>query len=135
MGAGSRSKYTSKIRFIDLFLDEIKGFRYYAATMFAVIQTGGKQYIVREGQQLKIEKLAEEPNATVSFDALLVAEDDGSKVSVGKPTVSGSKVEAQVVEHGKGKKIDVIKYKQKSRYTRHTGHRQPFTKILIKKVS
>lgn len=103
--------------------------------MFAVIKTGGKQYIVREGQQIKIEKLAEEPGNAVSFDALLVAEDDGSKVSVGTPTVSGSKVEAKVVEHGKGPKIDVIKYKQKSRYTRHTGHRQPFTKIMITKVA
>jgi large subunit ribosomal protein L21 len=107
---------------------------YDTATMFAVINTGGKQYIVREGQQLKIEKIVEEPGAKVSFDALLVAEDDGSKVSVGKPTVAGAKIEAQVVEHGKGPKIDVVKYKQKSRYTRHTGHRQPFTKILITKV-
>jgi large subunit ribosomal protein L21 len=103
--------------------------------MFAVIETGGKQYLVREGQQLKIEKLIGEPESAVSFDALLVAEDDGSKVSVGMPTVSGSKVEAKIVEHGKGKKIDVIKYKQKSRYTRHTGHRQPFTKIQITKVA
>jgi large subunit ribosomal protein L21 len=103
--------------------------------MFAVIETGGKQYLVREGQQLKIEKLIGEPESTVSFDALLIAEDDGSKVSVGTPTVSGSKVEAKIVEHGKGKKIDVIKYKQKSRYTRHTGHRQPFTKIAITKIS
>lgn len=102
--------------------------------MFAVIQTGGKQYIVHEGQELKVEKLVIEPGEKISFDALLVAEDDGSKVSVGKPTVSGAKVEAQIVEHGKGVKIDVVKYKEKSRYTRRTGHRQPFTKILITKV-
>ena len=116
-------------------LDVFAHFAYTAPTMFAVIQTGGKQYLVREGQQLKIEKLIGEPESTVSFDALLVAEDDGSKVSVGAPTVSGSKVEAKIVEHGKGPKIDIIKYKQKSRYTRHTGHRQLFTKVMITKVA
>ncbi len=103
--------------------------------MFAVIQTGGKQYIVREGQQLKIEKLPIDKGGKVEFDALLLAEDDGSKVDLGTPVLSGVKVSGEIVEHGKGEKLSIVKYKAKSRYTRRTGHRQPFTKVLITKVA
>ncbi len=104
--------------------------------MFAVIKTGGKQYIVREGQQLKVEKLPGKKGDKVDFsDVLLLAEDDGSKVEVGTPILKGKKVSAEIAEQGKGKKIDVVKYKPKSRYTRRTGHRQPFTKVLITKVA
>jgi large subunit ribosomal protein L21 len=103
--------------------------------MFAVIMTGGKQYIVREGQQLKIEKLPGKKGEKVDFkDVLLLAEDDGSKVEIGTPTLAGKTVSAEVVEQGKGKKIEVVKYKPKSKYTRRTGHRQPFTKVVITKV-
>lgn len=100
--------------------------------MFAVIKTGGKQYLVEEGKMLNVEKLELNDGETVEFDALLVAGDD---VKVGAPTVSGAKVTAKVIETGKGKKIDVIKYKPKSRYRRKNGHRQPFTKIEIQKIS
>lgn len=104
--------------------------------MFAVIKTGGKQYIVREGQQLKIEKLPGKKGDEVDFsDVLLVAEDDGSNVDVGTPILKGKKVSAEIVEQGKGRKIDVVKYKPKSRYTRTIGHRQPYTKVLIKTVA
>jgi len=104
-------------------------------SMFAIIKAGGKQYEVREGQELKIEKLEVEAGKSVDLDVLLIANDDGTGVKVGTPTVSGAKVSASVVEHGKGEKVSIIKYKPKVRYRRHTGHRQPFTKIKIEKIS
>ena len=103
--------------------------------MFAVIKTGGKQYIVREGQTLDVEKLDLEAGKPVSFEALLVAEDDGTGVKVGKPMVSGAKVTGMVKEHGMGEKKLIVKFKSKSRYRRHNSHRQPFTKISIDKIS
>lgn len=99
--------------------------------MFAVIKTGGKQYVVREGESVLIEKVDVEVGKPIEFDALLVADDDGKNVKVGKPTVSGASVKAKVVEHGLGEKKIIIKFKAKSRYRRHTSHRQPFTKISI----
>ena len=116
-------------------LDVFAPILYDLPTMFAVIQTGGKQYIVREGQQVKVEKLPGEKGEKLQFDALLLAEDDGSKVEIGAPVLSGTKVSGEIIEQGKGKKIDVIKYKAKSRYTRHTGHRQSYTKVMITKVA
>jgi len=98
----------------------------------AVIKTGGKQYKVTEGQTLKIEKLEIEDGQTVKFDTLLVADD--KNIEIGKPSL-GEKVEAKVLETGKGKKISVIRYKRKTRYTRNVGHRQPFTKIEITKIA
>lgn len=103
--------------------------------MFAVINTGGKQYLVQEGQVLKVEKLEKEDGAKIEFDALLLAKEDGSDVKIGTPTVSGAKVTASVLETGKGKKISVIKFKPKVRYRRNVGHRQPFTAIKIEKIS
>jgi len=103
--------------------------------MFAVIQTGGKQYVVREGEELRVELLPTEAGKSVNFDALLVAEEDGTSVKVGKPHVSGAKVSATVVEHGRAEKVLVVKYKPKVRYRRHVGHRQPFTKLKIEKIS
>ena len=102
--------------------------------MFAVIKTGGKQYIVREGEELKVEKLEVENGEKIEFDALLMADEEGSNVTIGTPTVKDVKVIAGVVETGKGKKIEIIKFKAKSNYRRHTGHRQPFTKIKIEKI-
>ena len=101
----------------------------------AVIVTGGKQYIVREGQELKIEKLELEPGAIVSYDALLVSDEEGKNTKVGTPTVSGAKISASVIENGRAKKVSVIKYKPKSRYRRNVGHRQPFTQIRIEKIA
>lgn len=103
--------------------------------MFAVIQTGGKQYIVSEGTKLKIELLTDAPGADLSFDALLVSNTEGTDVKVGQPTVSGVKVAAKVVEHGRDKKISIVKFKRKVRYRRNVGHRQPFTLIEITKIA
>jgi len=102
--------------------------------MIAVIKTGGKQYIVRQGELLKVEKLEMEPGAKFDLEALLVADEEGNDVKVGKPMVAGAKVEVSVVEHGKADKVSVIKYKPKVRYRRNVGHRQPFTQIKIEKI-
>ncbi len=102
--------------------------------MFAIIKTGGKQYLVREGQELEVELLTETPGASLTFDALLVADEEGKDLKVGTPAVSGAKVSATVKEHGRAEKVHVIKFKSKSRYRRNVGHRQPFTKIKIEKI-
>jgi len=98
----------------------------------AVIKTGGKQYKVSAGQTLKIEKLEVGVGKGVKFDTLLIADDQ--KIEIGKPSL-GEKVEAKVLETGKSEKIAVVKYKRKTRYTRNIGHRQPFTKVEITKIS
>jgi large subunit ribosomal protein L21 len=98
--------------------------------MYAVIQTGGKQYRVAEGETLRVEKLPATAGDKLSFAPLLFA-DDGGNVQVGKPEVSGIKVEAEVLEQGKGKKIIIFKYKRRKSYRRKTGHRQPFTALKI----
>ena len=104
--------------------------------MFAVIKTGGKQYKVEKGDKFRIEKLNKKQGSTVSFnDVLMVSEKDGAKMKLGKPKVSGAKVEAKVLEQGRAKKVNVIKYKSKTRYRRKAGHRQLFTKIEITKIS
>lgn len=102
--------------------------------MFAVIATGGKQYIAKEGDSLKIEKIKGEKGEKVDFDkVLLIAEDDGSNVEVGTPEL-GKKVLAEIVEQGKGKKVTTVKYKNKTRYKKRIGHRQEFTKVKITKI-
>lgn len=103
--------------------------------MIAVIQTGGKQYTVKEGMKLKVEKLDLEEGKTTSFNALLVADEEGKNVQVGTPEVAGAKVTAKVLEQGRDKKVPVIKYKRKVRYRRNVGHRQPFTLIEIEKIT
>lgn len=102
---------------------------------FTVIQTGGKQYIVEEGQEINIEKLTNKVGDCVEFDVLLVSDADGSHTQLGNPIVSGVKVKATVLTQGRGKKILVVKYKPKVRYRRHVGHRQPFTKVKIDKIA
>ena len=104
--------------------------------MIAVIKTGGKQYKVKEGSKLKIEKLEVEKDTSIDFDeVLLIADEKGTDVKVGKPNVEGAKVKAKVLEQGRSKKIDVIKYKRKIRYRKKYGHRQPFTEILIEAIT
>ncbi len=103
--------------------------------MFAVIQTGGKQYLVKEGQELKVEKLENNDGDVIELEALLVSDDEAVDMKIGAPTVKGAKVSAKVIETAKGKKIDIIKYKPKSRYRRKNGHRQMYTKILIEKIT
>jgi large subunit ribosomal protein L21 len=98
---------------------------------FAVIKTGGKQYKVAKDQILKVEKIANvNEGDKVVFDEILM-HSDGDKVSVGTPTVSGKQVEAQVLDHGKDKKITVLRFKPKSNYRKKTGHRQPHTTLQI----
>ena len=98
--------------------------------MHAIIETGGKQYKVTEGDTLFIEKLASEAGENVTFDKVL-AVIDGDKITVGTPVVEGAKVDASVVKNGKGKKVIVFKYKPKKGYRRKQGHRQPYTKVTI----
>ena len=99
----------------------------------AIIKTGGKQYKVAEGQTIKIEKLNKDIGKNVKFETLLIATESGRDVNIGKPSL-GQKVEGQVIEQGKDKKVRVIKYKSKTRYRRKIGHRQPFTKVKITKI-
>ncbi len=102
--------------------------------MKAVIVTGGKQYTVAEGDVLYIEKLDAEVEATVSFDQVLAVLDGGDS-KIGTPVVEGAVVEAKVVKNGKGKKIDVFKYKPKKGEKKHIGHRQPYTKVEITRIA
>ena len=98
--------------------------------MKAVIVTGGKQYTVAQGDVLFIEKLGAEADATVKFDQVLAVL-DGENSVIGTPAVEGAVVEAKVIKNGKGKKLDIIKYKAKKGQKRHIGHRQPYTKVEI----
>jgi len=98
----------------------------------AVIKTGGKQYKVAPGQNLKIEKIDGEAGAALKFQTLLVAEEEN--IRLGKPSL-GEIVEGKILEQGKGKKISVVKFKNKTRYKRNVGHRQPFTKVEITKIA
>ena len=97
--------------------------------MKAIFVTGGKQYMVEEGQELYVEKLDNEVDSEVVFDEVLFV--DGK---VGTPVVKGAKVVAKVLKHGKQKKVLVFKYKPKKKYRKTQGHRQPYTKILIKSI-
>lgn len=97
--------------------------------MYAIIATGGKQYKVQVGDTLEVEKLDAEVGAKVTLDALMVSDD--AKVTFGNPMVSGIKVVAEVVEHGKGDKLQIFVYKKKNNHHRAQGHRQPYSKIKI----
>ncbi|HHZ12420.1 MAG: 50S ribosomal protein L21 [Caldicoprobacterales bacterium] len=101
--------------------------------MYAIIKTGGKQYLVHEGDVIRVEKLDVEEGSEVTFDEVLAINDDES-LRVGTPILEGSKVEARVIKHGKGKKITVFKYKPKKNYRKKQGHRQPFTQVQISKI-
>lgn len=103
--------------------------------MFAVIRTGGKQYIVKEGDVLAVEKLEGKENENVTFeDVLLLFDETGEQIQIGAPVLKGIQVTGTIVEQGRGKKIIVIKYKRKVRYHRKKGHRQHFTKVKIIKI-
>ena len=98
--------------------------------MYAVIVTGGKQYKVREGEKLRVEKLSATAGETVEFDrVLMVSTDDG--VKVGSPYLDGGRVSATVNAQGRGEKIDVVKFKRRKNYLRRMGHRQSFTEVTI----
>ncbi len=101
--------------------------------MFAVIKTGGKQYKVSEGDVLEIEKLEKEEGEEVIFDQVLLLKND--ELKIGKPTVEGATVKAEMVKQGKEDKKIVYKYKPKKRQRKKKGHRQPFSRIRIKKIA
>ena len=105
---------------------------------FAVIQTGGKQYKVSKGSIVSIEKIKAKGDEhkkedKLIFDKVLLV-DDGKDTTIGAPYIKGAKVDAEIVEIGRARKIMVIKYKQKSRYLRRNGHRQPFFKVKITSI-
>lgn len=97
--------------------------------MYAIIETGGKQYRVQQNDIIYVEKLDLAPDATIDFDVLLIGKDEG--ISIGQPLVEGAKVSAKVVSQVKGEKLIIYKYKSKKNYRRKQGHRQPYTKLEI----
>jgi len=101
--------------------------------MYAIIETGGKQYKVQEGDVIYVEKLGLEEGSQVTFDQVLVV-GSGSEVKTGEPLVAGATVTGKVEKNGKGKKIIVFKYKPKKNYRKKQGHRQPYTKVVIEKI-
>ena len=98
--------------------------------MYAVIKTGGKQYKVSEGQTFKVEKLNAEAGASIDLDQVLMVA-DGDTVTVGSPLVEGGKVTATVKSHGRGKKVEIIKFKRRKKYDLHKGHRQDYTELEV----
>jgi large subunit ribosomal protein L21 len=101
--------------------------------MYAVIQTGGKQYRVKSGEQLKVELLAAEVGASVSFDrVLMLGEGDG--VKVGAPFLSGAAVKATVVAQGRGEKVRIFKMRRRKHYAKTQGHRQGYTEVRIDEI-
>ena len=102
--------------------------------MYAVIVSGGKQYRVQEGQSLKLEKLQAEAGANVEFDRVLLV-GNGDDVKIGEPVVDGAKVTAEVVQHGRAKKVEIIKFKRRKHHMKRQGHRQWFTEVKITGIS
>jgi large subunit ribosomal protein L21 len=101
--------------------------------MYAIIETGGKQYKVEEGQVVYIEKVNAEAGETVTFDKVLMV--GGDSVKVGSPVVEGATVTAKVEKQDRAKKVVVFKFKAKKNYRRKQGHRQPYTKVVIDKIN
>lgn len=101
--------------------------------MYAVIETGGKQYKVSEGDVIRVEKLPQEQDEAVEFERVLMVGND-DEVKIGTPTVDGVTVKGKVKGSGKGDKVIIFKYKSKKNYRRKQGHRQPYTEVLIEKI-
>ncbi len=102
--------------------------------VYAIVESGGKQYKVSQGDVIRLEKLVVEPGEIVKFDQVLALGDE-DKLQIGTPYVDKASVSAKVLEHGKARKIIVFKYKAKKNYRRKQGHRQPFTKVVIEDIS
>ena len=98
--------------------------------MYAVIKTGGKQYRVNEGDKLRVETLTAEPGSDISLVEVL-AVGNGESVTIGTPLVANASVTAKVLQHGRGKKVRIIKFKRRKHYRRQMGHRQNFTEVEI----
>ena len=101
--------------------------------MFAIIKTGGKQYLVSPGTKIKIEKIDKKEGTEVSFSEILLLQKDGT-VEIGNPLVKGAKVIGKILRHGRNKKVTIFKYKPKKRYKVKRGHRQPFTEVQISQI-
>jgi large subunit ribosomal protein L21 len=101
---------------------------------YAIIRTGGKQYRVQPGSTLRIETLLGDPGSAVEFNDVLLGS-DGTNVRTGVPSLSGAKVTAEIVKHGRGEKIVVFKFKRRKNYARKQGHRQGFTEVRIKDIT
>ncbi|KPL01607.1 MAG: 50S ribosomal protein L21 [candidate division Zixibacteria bacterium SM23_73_2] len=102
--------------------------------MYAVIESGGFQFTVKEGDKVKIPKIVAKPKDKVTFAKILLVSKDNDPL-VGTPYVEGAKIEAVVLNHGKGEKVVVFKFKRRVKYRRKTGHRQDFTEVQIKKIN
>ena len=102
--------------------------------MYAIIETGGKQYKVQEGDVVFVEKLTAEEGAAITFDKVLAVSKENN-VTFGSPVVSDASVSGKVLGHGKDKKVIIFKYKAKKGYRRKQGHRQPYTKVQIEKIN
>ncbi|WP_394169104.1 50S ribosomal protein L21 [Saccharospirillum alexandrii] len=102
--------------------------------MYAVIVSGGKQYRVSEGETLKLEKIEAETGANIDFDKILLVV-NGEKVNIGAPVVKGAKVTAEVVAHGRHKKVKILKFKRRKHHMKQMGHRQWFTEVKITGIS
>ena len=98
--------------------------------MFAVIKTGGNQYRVSAGDKLRVETIAADEGASVSLDEVLMV-GDGDKITIGNPLVGNVSVSAQVLSHGRGRKVDIVKFRRRKHYRRQMGHRQNFTELEI----
>lgn len=103
--------------------------------MYAVIETGGKQYRVEPGKTVVVEKLAGDEGSNVTFDqVLMISSGDGGTINVGKPTVAGAKVTGEIVEQGRGEKLVVFKFRRRKNYVRRNGHRQDYTAVKIAEI-
>jgi large subunit ribosomal protein L21 len=100
---------------------------------YAVIATGGKQYLVAKGEKIQVEKLEGKTGDKITFDQVLATVTD-KDYTLGKPTVEGAAVQATITKQGRGRKIEVLKYKPKSKYRRKIGHRQAYTEVEITKI-
>ena len=103
---------------------------WWVAGMYAVVRTGGKQYKVAKGDTLDVERLAADQGASIELAEVLMLV-DGDKVTVGSPTVPGATVAAKILEHGRGEKIRIVKFRRRKHYRRQAGHRQDFTRVEI----
>lgn len=104
--------------------------------MYAVIETGGKQYRVSAGQTVVVEKLEGDKGAPVTFgQVLLISSGDGAKISIGKPVVAGATVTGEIVEQGRGEKLTVFKFARRKNYVRRNGHRQDYTAVKISAIN
>ncbi len=102
--------------------------------MKAVVKTGGKQYVVTEGETLRVEKLDGEVGATIELGEVLSV-GEGSEIKIGTPVVEGAAVKAEIIEHGRGRKVVVFKKKRRKGYKKKQGHRQDYTGVRIKEIS